>query len=235
LRELEPARAAALDALARRLAHRFADPALLDRALTHASYANEAGPGFRDNEALEFLGDAVLGLAVSDLLHRSDPEGDEGSKTRMRAHLVSERSLARHAESLGLPGLLRLGRGEEKTGGRHKTALWADGYEAVVAALFLDGGFEAARRFVEQDFGADIAELPRGAIVDHKSALQEMLQAHGQAVPEYALVGEVGPSHRRLFRIECRIAGRAVSMGEGHSKKEAQQEAARTALALLRG
>jgi ribonuclease-3 len=229
----EPAREAALDALARRLGHRFADPALLDRALTHASHANEAGPEVRDNEALEFLGDAVLGLVVSDLLHRGDPDGDEGGKSRMRALLVSSRSLARRAQALGLPGLLRLGRGEEKSGGRHKAALWADGYEAVVAALYLDGGFEAARRFVERDLAADIAGLGQAALVDHKSALQERLQAEGRAVPEYVLVAEAGPSHRRLFRIECRIAGRAVSTGEGHSKKLAQQEAARAALAVL--
>ncbi len=234
MRGVEPARAEALDALARRLAHAFADPLLLDRALTHASYANESGREVRDNEALEFLGDAVLGFLVSDLLHRGDPEGDEGLKSRMRAHLVAEPSLARRAEALGLPALLQLGRGEEKTGGRRKTALWADAYEAVAAALYLDGGIEAARRLVEHEFAAEIADFPGEAIVDHKSALQELLQARGQPVPDYVVVGESGPSHRRLFRVECRISGRAVSTGEGHSKKQAQQLAAREALLVLR-
>ncbi len=220
--------------LAKRLGHAFRDPGLLERALTHASHANEAGLEVRDNEPFEFLGDAVLGFAVSDLLHRHDPEGPEGVKSRMRAHLVSETSLARRADRLGLPGLLRLGRGEEKTGGRGKAALWADAYEAVIAALYFDGGIEVTCRFVEQDFSDEIAALPHDAIVDHKSALQELLQSRGQAVPEYAVVGETGPSHRRRFQVECRFAGRAVSAGEGSSKKEAQQQAARRALELLR-
>ncbi len=227
-------RAAELSALARRLGHEFVDLERLDRALTHTSHANEAGPGVRHNEAFEFLGDAVLGFVVADLLHRRDPEGNEGTKSRMRAHLVAEPSLAQRAQALGLPDLLLLGRGEEKTGGRRKVALWADAYEAVVAALYLDGGTEAARRFIEKDFGAEIAAGPQDAIVDHKSALQELLQGRGQTVPEYAVVEETGPSHRRRFRVECRIAGRAVSAGEGSSKKEAQQESARRALELLR-
>ena len=232
--KLGPERAAALGALARRLGHDFADLGLLDRALTHTSRANESGPEVRHNEPFEFLGDALLGFVVADLLHRRDPEGDEGTKSRMRAHLVAEPSLARHAQALGVPELLLLGRGEEKTGGRRKAALWADAYEAVVAALYLDGGIEAAQRFIEHDFGAEIAVGPQHAIVDHKSALQELLQARGQAVPEYAVVEESGPSHRPRFRVECRIAGRAVAVGEGSSKKQAQQESARRALEMLR-
>lgn len=231
---LDPARAAALEALAGRLGHAFREAAMLERALTHTSHANESGQDVRDNEPLEFLGDAVLGFVVSDLLHRRDPEGDEGVKSRARAHLVSEPSLARRAAALGLPELLRLGRGEEKTGGRDKAALWADAYEAVVAALYLDGGIEAAYRFVAGDFAAEVAALPESALVDHKSALQELLQARGQAVPDYVVVGETGPSHRRRFEVECRVDGRAVSSGAGSSKKEAHQEAARRALELLR-
>lgn len=227
-------RTAELEALARRLGHDFGDLGVLDRALTHSSRANESGPEVRHNEPFEFLGDAVLGFLVADLLHRRDPEGDEGTKSRMRAHLVAEPSLARRAQALALPELLLLGRGEEKTGGRRKAALWADAYEAVVAALYLDGGVEAARRIVERDFGAEVEAGPHDALVDHKSALQELLQARGQAVPEYAVVEESGPSHRRRFRVECRIAGRAVSTGEGSSKKEAQQASARRALERLR-
>lgn len=232
--EAEASRAAALGELGRRLDHAFRDLSILDRALTHASLANEAGAGARDNEPLEFLGDAVLGFLVADLLHRRDPEGSEGLKTRSRARLVSEPGLARHAEALGLPDLLRLGRGEEKTGGRGKAALWADAYEAVVAALYLDAGIEAARRFVERDFEADLAGLPDADLVDHKSALQERLQGRGERLPEYVVVAETGPSHRRRFEVECRIGGSAVSTGAGHSKKEAQQEAARRALDRLR-
>ena len=232
--KLAAERAAELLALARRLGHDFKALELLDRALTHTSRANEAGPDVRHNEPFEFLGDAVLGFVVADLLHRRNPEGDEGTKSRIRAHLVAEPSLAQRAQALGLPELLLLGRGEEKTGGRRKVALWADAYEAVVAALYLDGGTDAARRFIEKDFGGEVDAGPQDAIVDHKSALQELLQSRGQAVPEYVVVEESGPSHRRRFRVECRIAGHAVSSGEGSSKKEAQQESARRALDLLR-
>jgi ribonuclease-3 len=213
-----------------RLGHRFADETLLDRALTHASHANEGEPGGDgNNEALEFLGDAVLGFVVADLLHRRDPAGPEGLKSKRRASLVSAESLAERSERLLLPPLLRLGRGEEKTGGRKKAKLWANAYEAVIAALYLDGGFEAAARFARSEFAADLDRPELGAH-DSKSALQELLQARGQAVPEYVVVAEEGPSHRRLFRVECRIDGAAVSTGEGTSKKAAQQEAARLAL-----
>lgn len=232
--DLDSDRGTALVELGRRLGHAFRELSVLERALTHTSHAYEAGGQIRHNEPLEFLGDAVLGFVVSDLLHRRDPEGPEGVKSRGRAHLVSEPSLARHAQSLGLPALLRLGRGEEKTGGRAKAALWADAYEAVVAALYLDGGIDAARRFVEHDFAADLLALPEVELVDHKSALQEHLQARGEAVPEYVVVAETGPSHRRRFEVECRIGGRAVSTGAGSSKKEAHQEAARHALERLR-
>lgn len=229
-------REALLAGLAGRLGHRFHDLALLDRALTHASQANEsqAADRGRDNEPLEFLGDAVLGLAVTDLLHRHDPEGSEGRKSRRRAALVKAASLARRAEALGLVPLLRLGRGEEKTGGRAKAALWADAYEAVVAALYLDGGFEAARRFVEAEFAGDLA-APDSASEDPKSQLQERLQGQGRPLPAYTVVSEAGPSHERQFRIECRLDDGTVTTGEGPSKKTAQQEAARLALERLRG
>jgi ribonuclease-3 len=220
-----------LDALQDRLGHRFADPTLLDRALTHASHAHESSSaGDGNNEALEFLGDAVLGFVVADLLHRRDPTGPEGLKSKRRASLVSAESLAERSQRLELPELLRLGRGEEKTGGRKKAKLWADAFEAVIAALYLDGGLDAASAFVCSQFAADLDRPELGAH-DAKSALQERLQARGQEVPEYVVVAEEGPSHRRLFRVECRIDGVAVGIGEGTSKKAAQQEAARLALA----
>ncbi|HEY7412721.1 MAG TPA: ribonuclease III [Vicinamibacteria bacterium] len=226
-------RAAGLRALQERLGHRFADPALLERALTHTSAVHEASSSAAHSEALEFLGDAVLGLVVADLLHRHHPEGDEGSMSRARAYLVAEPSLARRADALGLPALLVLGKGEEKTGGRQKAALWADAYEAVVAALFLDGGFEPAARFLRAEFEAEAAAATRLPSRDHKSALQELLQARGEGVPDYVVVAEEGPSHRRRFRVQCVVSGRPVSEGEGFSKKEAQQEAALRALGLL--
>ena len=220
--------------LERRLGHRFSDLALLDRALTHASLANES-PALvpADNEPLEFLGDAVLGLIVTDLLHRLDPEGAEGAQSRRRARLVSAVSLARRAADLGLPELLLLGRGEEKTGGRAKTTLWANAYEAVVAAVYLDGGFDAAHRFVRDAFARDV-EGEDDINEDPKSALQELLQGEGRPVPRYTVVSEEGPSHRRRFRLECRLDDGTVTTGEGYSKKTAQQEAAREALARLR-
>lgn len=222
-----------LRALEERLGHRFGDVALLDRALTHASHAHER-PGIGDNETLEFLGDAVLGLVVTDLLHRRDPQGAEGVKSRRRARLVSAPSLARRAEGLGLPPLLRLGRGEEKTGGRGKSALWANAYEAVIAALYLDGGFEVAHRFVREEFSGEL-EDDEAAAGDPKSALQELLQGCGRPLPEYRVVAEDGPSHARRYRIECRLDDGRVTEGEGTSKKAAEQQAARRALAHLVG
>jgi len=229
-----PEREERLRSLELRIGHRFRDLALLDRALTHTSRANEDLTGTaRHNEALEFLGDAVLGLVVTDLLHRRDPEGPEGAKSRTRAQLVAAPTLAARAAELGIPDLLLLGRGEEKTGGRKKAALWADAYEALVAALYLDGGFEAAHRFVRDEFARD---LEGGAGTrDHKSALQELLQGRGQPVPDYVVAAEEGPSHRRRFRVRCVLEGGVVSEGEGYTKKEAQQDAARKALAALTG
>jgi ribonuclease-3 len=228
-----PEREAALRALARRLGHDFSDLALLDQALTHSSRAHEdLSEETRHNEPLEFLGDAVLGFLVADMLHRRDPGGDEGGKSRIRARLVSAPSLARRAAGLGLADLLLLGRGEEKTGGRKKAALWANAYEAVIAALYLDGGVEATRPFLDEQFG-DEAEQGEPT-QDFKSTLQELLQGQGEPVPEYVVIGEEGPSHRRRFRVQCLIRGVAMAEGEGHSKKEAQQEAARWALERVR-
>jgi len=230
-----PEREAQLNALETRLGYRFKDLSLLDRALTHTSWANESLSGAAGhNEPLEFLGDAVLGLIVADLLHRREPDGDEGTKSKARAHLVAAASLARRAADLGIPALLLLGRGEEKTGGRKKAALWADSYEALVAALYLDGGFEAAHRFVRDEFGYDLEATAGLAIRDHKSALQEALQARGEPLPEYVVLAEEGPSHRRRFRVACVVHGTTVAEGEVYSKKEAQQEAARKALELFR-
>jgi ribonuclease-3 len=230
---VNPEREQSLRALERRVGHAFAELSLLDRALTHASLANESlDPDVADNEPLEFLGDAVLGMVVTDLLHRRDPDGPEGAKSRRRAQVVSTANLARHAARLGLPELLALGRGEEKTGGREKTALWANACEALVAALYLDGGFETAHRFVRDEFARDLEDSGE-PLEDPKSALQERLQAEGRPLPRYTVVAEEGPSHRRLFRVECVLDDGTVTVGEDYSKKAAQQQAARLALSSL--
>lgn len=233
--DLLPERARQLREFEGRLGHAFADLTLLDQALTHTSHAHETlGLAAAHNEPLEFLGDSVLGFLVAETLHHRDPDGPEGAKSKARARLVSAPSLARHAEALGLPELLRLGPGEERSGGRKKAAIWADAYEAVIAALYLDGGLEAARAFVTSAFAADLEDLGDVSAHDPKSALQELRQSRGLAVPEYVVSSEEGPSHRPRFRVSCLLDGRVVSEGEGFSKKEAQQEAARLALAALR-
>jgi ribonuclease-3 len=226
------------DALETVSGHRFRDSGLLEHALTHRSRANEdVTGGVTDNESLEFLGDAVLGFVVADMLFRRYPDRDEGQKSKMKARLVSATTLGLQASRLDLGRHLLLGHGEEKSGGRAKATLLADTYEALIAAVYLDGGIEAARAFIEREFGPLVeatgdATLPDD---DHKSALQERVQAAGRPLPEYVVAGESGPAHRRLFRIDVSVAGAVLASGEGRTKKEAEQEAARLALAKLDG
>jgi ribonuclease-3 len=233
MRELDASRRAALVDLAGRLGHSFADILLLHQALTHKSITNEKASATH-NEPLEFLGDAVLGFLVADLLHQHSPNGPEGEKSRARAALVSAASLAPRAAALGLSDLLVMGRGEEKTGGRRKERLSANAFEAVVAAIYLDGGMEAAARFVSRTFGG-LTALESLSGADQKSELQERLQGEGRALPEYVVTTEEGPAHRKLFHVACRIEGVDFAVGTGHSKKVAQQEAASRALERLRG
>jgi ribonuclease-3 len=218
------------------LGHTFADRSLLDRALTHRSVSPEPGSNVAagDNEQLEFLGDAVLGMLVSEELLRAFPDWSEGQLSKSRARLVNESSLAATALQIDLGRYLRLGRGEEKTGGREKPALLADAFEAVVAAIYLDAGLEAARSFVLRALvaGALEAEAASPARSDHKSALQELLQAGGLGQAEYRVVEESGPDHRKTFQIEVRASGVSAT-GTGRTKKEAEQDAARSALAQL--
>jgi ribonuclease III len=225
--------------LEERIGYRFRDPGMLEHALTHRSRVHEdASGGVIDNESLEFLGDAILGFVVADMLFREFPQHNEGQKSKLRASLVSAASLARLAAGIGLGAFLILGRGEEKTGGRHKQALVADGYEALIAAIYLDGGIDAARAFVEQQFAPLVREARRtgaaaGFTDDYKSALQEWLQSRNRPVPVYRLAVEEGPPHQRRFAVEVVVAGEAIARGEGASKKEAAQAAARAALAVL--
>jgi ribonuclease-3 len=191
-----------------------------------------------DNEKLEFLGDAVLTLVVSESLLSNFPAWREGQLSKARASLVNAGALAEVARRLDLGAHLRLGRGEEKTGGREKPALLADAYEAVVAAIYLDGGLDAARGFIRTSL-LDVAldqNGQRGARLgepDHKSRLQELLQAQGWPAAEYRVVTESGPDHRKMFEVEARVAGRAAAVGSGLNKKEAEQAAARGVMVQL--
>jgi ribonuclease-3 len=224
------------DELQRVIAYRFRDPGLLEHALTHTSRANEdVSGGVRDNESLEFLGDAVLGFVIADLLFRDFPAFDEGEKSKTKAALVSTATLARQAEALALGDHLLLGRGEEKTGGRRKQALLADGYEALIAAIYLDGGIEQARAFIGREFGPLIDDIRQNGFEgrDYKSALQEYLQSRDQGLPDYRLTGALGPDHRKLFQVEVFVRGEAIASASGTSKKEAEQSAARLALERL--
>jgi ribonuclease-3 len=225
------------EGLQRAIDYRFRDRGLLEHAMTHTSRANEdVSGGVVDNESLEFLGDAVLGFVIADLLFHEFPEYNEGQKSKIKAALVSTATLARQADRLALGEHLLLGRGEEKTGGRRKQALLADGYEALIAAVYLDGGIEHARAFVAREFAPLVAEARRTGSVaqDHKSALQEFLQARDRPLPEYRLAGALGPDHRKSFQVEVVVQGHAIAEGAGSSKKEAEQEAARAALERLR-
>ena len=224
------------ETLQRAIDYRFRDRGLLERAMTHRSRANEDASGrVLDNESMEFLGDAVLGFVVADLLFRECPELDEGQKSKIKASLVSTTTLARQANRLALGNHLLLGRGEEKTGGRQKQALLADGYEALIAAIYLDGGIDHAQAFVVRELAPLLDEGRRREAVgqDYKSTLQELLQSRNEPLPEYRLVAATGPDHQKSFQIDVCVSGRPIAGGTGPSKKEAEQEAARVALARL--
>jgi ribonuclease-3 len=223
---------AALAALSIKLGHSFTQSALLSEALNHRSYLNEAGkPELVSNERLEFLGDAVLGLISADLLFRELPLGSEGDLTEHRAALVRASTLAAFARGIGLGAYLRVGRSEETTGGRDKVPLLASGFEAVVGALYLDGGVDAARHFVEPLLRAELTHITaRPRIKDDKSLLQELAQGRLGLTPRYRVIAESGPSHDRTFEVEVVLGEFAAARGHGHSKREAERAAAHAAL-----
>ncbi|HYA95673.1 MAG TPA: ribonuclease III [Terriglobales bacterium] len=241
-----------ITALQTTLGHHFRNSALLEQALTHSSHAHEtearsAGTAVRDNEQLEFLGDAVLGFVTSQELFQRFPQYQEGQLSKLRAHLVSAKHLVRVAEELELGRYLRLGRGEEKSGGRAKQALLVNTLEAVLAALFLDAGLEKVRELiVARILSPELERLGEEseaglAVTDHKSALQEFLQGTGRPQPFYSVVQEQGPEHKKTFTIELRVLNGSgngkplvVSRGEGSTKKKAEQRAAKDALEQLR-
>ncbi|MBS1796945.1 MAG: ribonuclease III [Acidobacteria bacterium] len=225
--------------LEQRLGYQFQNLALLERAVTHRSWAHEHLPDGNEenvrelqNESFEFVGDSVLGLAIAEQLFLKNPTVSEGDLTLMKHHLVSTETLARLAVGLDLGEFMRVGRGEEKTGGRRKQALLADTFEAIIAAIFFDSGYVAARHFVSRVFVDELRQAtPRGSI-DYKTLLQETLQANKLAAPTYKVIKTEGPPHQRTFFVEAKWDGGAVS-GQGNSIKQAEMMAAHEALVEL--
>jgi ribonuclease III len=231
---MAPTEIAELESL---LGYQFRDPRWVHQALMHSSRIPEraACEPEESNEKLEFLGDAVLELIVSEELVRAFPDWSEGQLSKSRARLVNATAISLSAQRLGVGKYLLLGRGEEKTGGRTKPALLADAYEALIAAVYLDGGLEAARGFVRRSLveGAIPVEAERLGHTDHKSALQEFLQSRGMTPGAYHVIAETGPDHQKTFRVEVRIGGQVTAIGCGRTKKEAEQSAAIAALIQL--
>jgi len=219
------------------LGYHFKNQDLLLQALTHRSYVNEnEAEHFRNNESLEFLGDSVLGFLISSRIFENHPELTEGELSKIKAFLVSAANLVRLAEKIRLGDFIRLSRGEEKTGGRTKRAIVVDAFEAIVGALYLDGGVEAASEFVGRQIGEFLAllDLKQLTYGDFKSALQEQLHNLGRPEPVYRVVNELGPDHRKTFVVQVIIHGEVVAESSGRTKKEAQQSAARLALETLK-
>src|SRR6266536_4946300 len=229
-----------LDTLEKALGHRFANRALLEKAITHSSFASESPQPADDNEQMEFLGDAVLQLVASQELYQRFPHYHEGELSKLRAHLVNAQHLVHCARQLHLGNYLRLGRGEEKTGGRRKSALLSDAVEALLAALYLDGGLAPARAFVlshilEPELDRLSADDSVVLSSDHKSRLQELVRAVGRPEPRYEIAGEEGPPHRKSFTMRVVVLNADnrtdfVAEGSGNTKKAASQSAAQKAL-----
>ena len=215
------------------MGYRFHNISLLQNAVTHSSYANERyHNSLMSNERLEFLGDSILGMVVAEHLYRNFPDRPEGELTRMRADMVCEKTLARVADRIQLGKHLLLGHGEEQGGGRSRDSILADAVESVIAASFLDGGMEPARRFIGRFILSDVP-VTRMHNVDYKTTLQELVQQKKNQVLSYALVGESGPDHDKVFLVEVSLNGQVVGSGSGSSKKRAEQDAARQAMEAL--
>lgn len=222
-----------IDEAQQAIGYRFGCPALLDEALTHKSYVNEQkDKGGRDNERLEFLGDAVLSLIIGEHVVAALPDASEGELSKLKARLVSEASLARAARGLGLGALLRLGRGEELNQGRDKNSLLANAVEAVLAAIYLDGGLDAARAFALRACAGELEQIGNDAEAqgDYKTQLQEWCQKRYETLPQYETVRESGPDHQKLFEVQVTVQGELAGAGVGRTKKEAEQVAAKQAV-----
>ena len=214
------------------LAYKFCNADLLQQALTHSSHANEKNLGHGDNEQLEFLGDAVLGFLISDFLVKAHPGLTEGQLSKLKGFFVSSANLVKYAERIDLGAYLQLGRGEEKTGGRTKQALLVDAFEAIIGAVYLDGGIEEARRMMQRFFEQQIEDVQDSErqLKDFKTELQEQLQARHRPRADYILSSEEGPDHQKLFTVDVVVNGEALARGMGLTKKAAEQAAARQAL-----
>ena len=218
------------------LEYSFKDEALLSRALTHRSFVNEnEQERLQNNESLEFLGDAVLGFLISSRIFQHYPNLTEGELSKIKAYLVSAANLVRLAEGIHLGDFVRLSRGEEKTGGRKKRAIIVDTFEAIIGAIYLDGGVEAVSNFVGRQVDSFLESLDLGQLTygDFKSALQEQLHNLGRPEPVYRVVNEIGPDHKKTFVVQVVIHGEVMAQSTGRTKKEAQQSAARLALEIL--
>lgn len=213
------------------IGYTFKDKTLLQTALTHSSYANELQGKEAFNERLEFLGDSVLGMITAEHLFNNHPELPEGQLTKIRAALVCEKSLHKFANSIRLGEFIRLGKGEINTGGRERPSILADAFESVIAAIFLDAGFEEAKKFVLRFISnASVEDIP---ISDYKSALQEITQKNHGEILEYFMAGESGPDHAKTFIVEVKLNSNVIGTGTGKSKKQAEQMAAKEALRLM--
>ena len=222
-----------INELERAIGYRFKNITLLQNALAHSSYANERWhDSLKSNERLEFLGDSVLGMMVADHLYRTFPDRPEGELTRMRADMVCEQTLARIAEELGLGAHILLGHGEEQGGGRQRPSILADAVESVIAAMYLDGGMDAAKGFIERFVLCNVP-VNRPQNMDYKTQLQELVQQKKNQVISYSLTGESGPDHDKHFTVEVSLNGKVVGQGTGTSKKRAEQDAAHCALEKL--
>ena len=222
-----------LKELEKKIGYTFQDPELLKTALRHSSYTNEQHiPKHRCNERLEFLGDAVLELVSSEFLFRRSPKMPEGKLTKLRASMVCEPSLAMCAREIVLCSYLYLGKGEESTGGRHRDSVTSDALEALIGAVYLDGGFTNAKEFIHQFVLTDLEN--KQLFYDSKTSLQEIVQADGKGGISYRLTGEEGPDHDKSFCVEVRIGDTVYGSGKGHTKKAAAQQAAYKAILRLR-
>lgn len=237
---LDPERAAELQTLCRRINYRFQDLSILDRALTHSSYsyeheASDPGHSIPNYESMEFLGDSILGLIISEFLFLSYPEKREGFLSKIKSQMVSTSQLSVLSGKLRLGEYLNLGKGEQKTGGQKKKAILADLFESLLAGIYLDGGFNEARSFVLQQFKPYFKNLAQGEfkLLNAKSALQEKLHEMGLEEPEYAVIAEEGPQHSKHFIVEVLTRNQALAEGSGNSKKSAEQDAASNALELI--
>lgn len=222
-----------MKSLEERLQYSFKNKKLLLNALTHSSYANETRDGISSNERLEFLGDSVLSIVVSEYIYKQFSNLPEGELTKLRASLVCEKSLCSFSKEINLGESLRLGKGEEKGGGRERASILADAFEAVLAAIYLDGGFDEAKKYVMRFVKAELQHTDDEVFKDYKTALQEIIQRNPEESVTYILKGESGPDHDKVFEVEVKLNSNTIGRGKGKSKKQAEQFAAKEALHLM--